>query len=239
MNALPEGVERALNDFLTAAKAALGERLTSVVLFGSAAEGRMRTTSDVNLILVLSQFRREDVEALAPALRLARAAIRLEPMFLLGSEVQAAAEAFAQKFSDIGRRRRVLYGPDVFAELRIPRPAEIFRLRQVLLNLAMRLRESFAQQAGREDQVALLIADAAGPLRTSAAALAALEGGGNVGPKEALAAFVESNREWTAAARLISEIREQRSDSGARPAEALFSILEMTEALRRRVEALP
>ena len=47
MSALPENVERGLNDFLAAAKTALGKNPGSVVLFGSAAEGRMRATSDV------------------------------------------------------------------------------------------------------------------------------------------------------------------------------------------------
>src|SRR5258706_4399732 len=173
--ALPEIVDRALTDFIAAAKAAFVERLSSVVLFGSAAEGRLRATSDVNLILVLTEFRQSDAESLAPALQIARAAIRLEPMFLLVSEVPMAAECFAQKFADIGRRRRVLHGPDPFANVTIPRAAEIFRLKQVLLNLVLRLRESFTVRAGREDQVALLIADTAGPLRACAATLLELE----------------------------------------------------------------
>lgn len=234
---MTENVERGLNDFLAAAKSALGERLVSVVLFGSAAEGRMRATSDVNLILVLSEFRQDEIERLAPALRMARAAIRLEPMFLLSPEVQAAAESFAQKFSDIVRRRRVLYGPDPFASLEIPRSAQIFRLRQVLLNLTMRLRESFAQQAGRDDQIALLVAESAGPLRTSAAALAELETGKRQQPKEALAEFAHGKPEWTQAVATISEIREQRAAASATP--VLFAILDIADAMRRRAEKLP
>lgn len=238
MSDLPANVEQGLKDFIDAAKSALGERLSSVVLFGSAAEGRMRATSDVNLILVLSEFRQADVEKLAPALRLARAAIRLEPMFLLSSETQAAAECFAQKFADIKRRRRVLLGSDPFATLEIPRAAEIFRLRQVLLNLTMRLRESFAEQSGRDDQIALLIANVSGPLRTSAAALIELESGKPQSPKEALEAFAQSNTQWAAAVKLISAIREQKSDASQSPAAALFAIFEIAEALRHRAEKL-
>src|SRR5258708_15989718 len=98
---LPEIVDRALTDFMAAAKAAFGERLLSVVLFGSAAEGRLRATSDVNLIVVLTEFIQGDAERLAPALQIARAAIHLEPMFLLVTEIPMAADCFAQKFSDI------------------------------------------------------------------------------------------------------------------------------------------
>ena len=237
MAGLPDHVERALNDFLAAAKSAFADRLRSAVLFGSAAEGRLRATSDVNLILVLTQFRQTEVEAIAPALRLARAAVRLETMFLLESEAQAAAECFAQKFADIRRRRRVLFGSDPFADLKIPRAAEIFRLRQVLLNLIMRLRESYAESAGREDQIARAIAEASGPLRTSAAALIELESGTAGSPKEALDEFARARPEWSAAARAISEIREQRV-SEARMGESFFAILEIARALRERAEKL-
>ncbi len=42
MTALPETVTKVLNEFLEAAKKASGTRLEAAVLFGSAAEGRLR-----------------------------------------------------------------------------------------------------------------------------------------------------------------------------------------------------
>jgi predicted nucleotidyltransferase len=112
---LPAPVARVLEEVLAAARGALGDDLHAAVLFGSAAEGRLRPTSDVNLIFVLEGFDPVRVEALRGQLSLAQAAVRLAPMFLRRDEVQAAAEAFAQKFADIGRRHRVLLGPDPFA----------------------------------------------------------------------------------------------------------------------------
>jgi predicted nucleotidyltransferase len=238
--ALPQTVDRALTDFLDAAKSAFANHLSSAVLFGSAAEGRMRATSDVNLILILTEFVPGEIERLAPALNLARAAIRLEPMFLLGSEIPAAAECFAQKFADIARRRRVLHGPDPFLNLAVPRAAEIFRLKQVLLNLSLRLRESYAERAGREERIAALVAETAGPLRTCAATLLELETGSAHPPKEALDIFVQAsgNLEWTRALAHISEAREQRSIENASLLPTLSSIFEISDALRRRAEAL-
>src|SRR5260370_15479953 len=237
---LPETVSRALSDFIGSAKSAFGERLSSVVLFGSAAEGRLRATSDVNLILVLTEFQQGDVEQLAPALKIARAAIRLEPMFLLLSEIPAAAECFAQKFADIARRRLVLDGPDPFTNIAIPRAAEIFRLKQVLLNLVLRLRESFAVRAGSEDQVALLVAATAGPLRACAATLLQLETGNIHTPKEALDLVVQSygKPEWQRALEHVSEVREQRAVAGDTLTPALFAILEIPGPLRSRAESL-
>ena len=132
---LPATVERVLGDFLEAVKASFGQDLRSAVLYGSAAEGRLRATSDVNLVLVLERFEPAAADRLREPLRVAQAAARLSPMFLLASEVQDAAEAFAGKFSDILRRRRVLFGPDPFSSLAIPRAAALVRLRQVLHQL--------------------------------------------------------------------------------------------------------
>ena len=53
---LPPPIAEVLNSFLQSAKDALGPDLLSVVLFGSAAEGKLRATSDLNLILVLASF---------------------------------------------------------------------------------------------------------------------------------------------------------------------------------------
>lgn len=238
--ALPENVDRSLTEFLNAAKKAFGDHLSSVVLFGSGAEGRLRATSDVNIILVLTEFVRAEIERLAPALNLARAAIRLEPMFLLMSEVPAAAECFAQKFADIERRRLVLHGPDPFLNIAVPRAAKIFRLKQVLLNLALRLRESYAERAGRQEQIATLVAESAGPLRTCAATLLDLETGSSHAPKEALEQVVQAsgNQEWSRALGHISEARERRPVEAGELAPALFAILEISDGLRRRAEAL-
>ena len=56
LDGLPAHVASVLSDFAAQARDVLAGDLVSVVLFGSAAEGRLRATSDVNLILVLRSF---------------------------------------------------------------------------------------------------------------------------------------------------------------------------------------
>src|SRR5690349_14915002 len=128
---LPDTVARALDDFLEAAKRSLGDELQAAVLYGSAADATMRASSDVNLILVLSAFDRSRIDALREALRFATAVIRLKVMFLLESELVPAVQAFAVKFADVLRRRRVLLGHDPFERVVIPRAAMVVRLKQV------------------------------------------------------------------------------------------------------------
>jgi predicted nucleotidyltransferase len=136
---LPDPVARTLTLFVAAAENHLRASLRSIILFGSAAENRLRATSDVNVVVVvLTVFDRSQVEGLSETLAAANAAIRLNVMWLLESEIGAAVEAFSVKSADILRRRRVLRGSDPLQALAIPRHAAIARLRQVLLNLVLR-----------------------------------------------------------------------------------------------------
>src|SRR5262245_50631092 len=115
--ALPEKINSILTDFVDFTSKTFKEDLTSVVLFGSGADGTLRPASDVNVIVVLEKFEQSKVDLLREPLRVAEAAIKLRPMFLLTSEVEAASQAFAVKFADVKRRRIVLYGDDPFASL--------------------------------------------------------------------------------------------------------------------------
>jgi predicted nucleotidyltransferase len=134
-SAVPPNVEATIRRFLQEASEILGQSLHAAVLFGSAAEGRLRASSDVNLILVLRDFTTAQGIALQGPLTLAEAAIRLKAMFLLESEIDPAMECFAQKFADIVRRHHVLIGEDPFKTRSISRGALIHQTRQSLLNL--------------------------------------------------------------------------------------------------------
>jgi hypothetical protein len=85
---LPADGASSLGDLRAAAQAALGAQLVSMVLYGSGAEGRLRATSDVNIILILSAFDAEKLARLRDPLRVAEAAIRLRPMVLVQDEIR-------------------------------------------------------------------------------------------------------------------------------------------------------
>ena len=92
---LPDNISKRLGLFVESARGAFGEDLRSIVLFGSAVEGRLRASSDVNVLVLLSAFDRSKADKLRESLRAAHAAIRLSAMFLLEAELPAAIEAFA------------------------------------------------------------------------------------------------------------------------------------------------
>ena len=235
---LPTNVSTALSTFIAAAKKAFGDHLLSVVLYGSGAEGKLRPTSDVNAIVVLSAFDRGLVDQLREPLRLAQAAIKLRVMFLLEDEVKPATQAFAVKFADIARRRLVLYGADPFAAVSVSRDDAIARLKQTLLNLTLRLREAYVARSLREEQLATVIADAAGPLRSCASTLVELEGRAAASPKEALEQIAQSSATTAHDVQLITEARQRHALPPGAAAPALFHLIELAPAMWARAAQL-
>lgn len=244
---LPPNVTRVLTDFCAAAQQAFGQDLCAIVLYGSAAEGRLRPTSDVNLLLVLKRFEQKTASQLFEPLRVGQTAVKLTVMFLLESEIDQAAEAFAVKFADILHRRRLIYGADPFARLQISREAELRRLKQSLLNLTLRWREAFVVRGLRQEQLAVVIAEAAGPIRACAAALLALEGKPATSPKEALeivaadllpakeSGNADVARDFSAR---ITEARHDRALSSGTAAETLFQLIALAQAMQIRAASL-
>lgn len=235
-NALPLDVSQSLTEFVDATRQALGDDFVAAILFGSAAEGRLRATSDVNLMLVLKSFDPARVDALREPLRTAHATIRLEAMLIREDELADAAEAFAVKFADIGMRHRVLGGKDVLTGLEPSREATRQRLRQILLNFVLRTRERYAITSLREEQLAVAVADCAAPLRAAAGILLQLEGRPAASPKaalEAVAAELGAGK-WEAPLANLSKAREERHLPPGVGAPTMLALLELGEALRAR-----
>jgi predicted nucleotidyltransferase len=238
LDGLPAPMAAVLSSFLAAACEALSDDLVSAVLFGSAADGTLGPTSDVNLLLVLRAFAPERIGRLREALLTAEAAIKLRVMFLKEEEIASAVEFFAQKFADILRRHRVVFGADVFASLTVPRHAEVFRLKQILLNLLLRLREAYATRGHRPEQATRILAETLGPLRAACATLLELEGSPNKDATAALTSVARSSgADDSAAAAAILGAHAGRSP--AADAEAmLFRALALVTHVSERAARL-
>jgi len=234
---LPEPVRTTLNEFTAAAREAFAEDLLSVVLFGSAAEGRLRATSDVNVVLVLRRVDPKKLEAIGETYRFAHAAIRLSAMFILETEIGVAKDAFAVKFADIIARHEVIYGPDPFVGLTVSREAALHRLLQVLVNLQLRLRERYALSSAYDEQLARAAADAVGPLRASAAVLLWLESGARVAPRDALRQIADETGS-TAALAAITGARETGGIPAIGATATLVGAIELATQLAARTERL-
>lgn len=236
---LPADIAVFLQPFIETAQTALTDDLLSLTLFGTAASGELRPESDVNVLVVLKRWQRERVDRLRESLRTAAAAIRLAPLFVMISELEEASLAFAEKFSAMHRRRHVLFGEDVIATLTIPRAALIAREKQVLLNLCLRMRNGYLHRSLRPEQAALLLAEAAGPLRGAAATLVELHGRVATKPKVALENWATKGGErWVQALTVMSDARQHKKFAAQASSDALFIIIEVTQALHAAFAAL-
>jgi predicted nucleotidyltransferase len=233
-----ETVEAVVAELVQAAREALGHDLISVVLFGSAAESRLRANSDVNLLMLLKSFDAQRIDGLREPLRLAHAAARVEVMLLLADELPLAAELFAVKFNDIRHRHRVLFGSDPVLTLPIDEGELRRRLREVLLNLAVRLRERYALVSLRDEQLSKVLAEFAGPMRAAAVALLQLQGKAPASPREALEAVAAATGDsaFVDAVAMLSQAREQQALPAGSGGPALLALSRLAGHLRRVLE---
>src|ERR1700694_1746824 len=238
LQGVPANVATILSSFIAKANAAYSPDLLSVVLYGSAASCKLTSPSDVNLLVVLRSFTRDKTDQIRDTFLAAQAAITLQAMFLLEDEVSSAAELFAQKFADILRRHKVIFGKDPFLDIRIDRADKIFRLRQILLNLTLRLRAAYVSRSQRLEQISRMLTEAAGPLRAASATLLELEGSPNPDANAALksvAASFDHQGSLVVGELLAARSGELKLEGSA---EALFQTIQLIKHLSERAARL-
>jgi predicted nucleotidyltransferase len=239
---LPENLPADVKEWLSRTSEALvqsfAEDLRSIILFGSAAEGRMRASSDVNLLVVLDRLNVERLNGVAELIQMAAAAMELHPMFMLFSELPLATEAFAVKFDDIAHRHALLYGVDPFGDLVIPRAILIGRIQQVLLNLTLRARTSYAVNRNREQALAVAVADAAAPLRRSAHAILEMRGKPSASPKESLELLAAELGSWSEDLQNLTRARQELHLPAGMAGALLLRLAALAEAMQATAAAL-
>jgi len=229
-------VRRALADFVSAQQAAFGPDLHSITLFGSAAEGRMRSHSDVNLMTVLTKVGRDVFERLSVDYRAAQAAARISCMFIRLDEIAPAYRSFAVKFEDIANRRRILVGADPFAGLEMSADDMRRRVREDLLNLTLRLRERTVFHSASPEQFETVIFEVSSAVRVAAAAILWLEGAPGLAPREALEQLLQSGEShWMRTARTISAVRRELLVGRQAMKSTIDDLHDIVAWMRRRI----
>jgi len=113
-------MENVLNQLQEKLTKAFGDRLVSVVLYGSAAVGdHQERFSDLNVLCVLPEITTRELEASEPIFRWWREQGSPSPLLLTEQEVLSSTDCFAIEFHDIQRQHRLLYGKDVITPLEI------------------------------------------------------------------------------------------------------------------------
>jgi predicted nucleotidyltransferase len=239
---LPASLPADVADWLSRVSAALVRSfagdLRSLILFGSAAEGRMRASSDVNLLVVLDRLDVDRFNGVAELIQAASAAVELHPMFMLFSELPLATEAFAVKFDDIAHRHVLLYGVEPFGDLVVARAILIGRVQQVLLNLTLRARTVYVVNHNREEVLLVAVADAAAPLRRSAQAILELRGKQSASPKESLEILAAELGSWSEDLKNLTRARQELQLPAGMAGPLLLRLAALAEAMQGPVAAL-
>ncbi len=113
-------MERVLKQLVERLQKALGDRLKSVILYGSAAAGDYHGKfSDLNVLCVLREVGLPELEASTPVVQWWREQGNPAPLMLSEDEVRTSTDCFPIEFHDIKEQRRVLYGDDLVLDLEI------------------------------------------------------------------------------------------------------------------------
>lgn len=107
----PNKLTRLVDDL----RAAHGENLASVVLYGSAAAGdQTELRSDHNLLIALNRITSEDLRASQAPMREWQSLGQPMPVYFTVEELKRAADVFPIEFFQMEKARQVLYGRDPF-----------------------------------------------------------------------------------------------------------------------------
>jgi hypothetical protein len=111
-------MDKRLTQLVEKLQAAHGDRLVSVVLYGSAATGEHHAKfSDFNVLCVLTEITPRELGASENIFRWWRNQGNPAPLLLTEHEALTSTDCFAIEFNDIKRQHVLLYGKDVVSEL--------------------------------------------------------------------------------------------------------------------------
>lgn len=133
-------ISETLDQLIKDLRAAHGENLASIVLYGSAAAGdHVETRSDHNLLIALKRITTQDLHAAHSAMREWEKNGQPIPVYFTVAELQDAADVFPIEFYQMEKARKILYGHDPFEFVQIS-PANLrhqteYELRTKLIQL--------------------------------------------------------------------------------------------------------
>jgi len=144
---------------LTALHEAFGPGLKSVVLFGSAAAGDfVEGVSGQDLLIVADKLGAAQLAALCGPLARWRQAGNPQPQLFTAIELASSADVFPIELTDMQQSRRMLFGADPIAEIKIDMNYFRLQLERELKTRLLLLRKNYLACGGRTADIMRLMA---------------------------------------------------------------------------------
>ena len=146
--------------FIDDLKATHGKNLASVILYGSAAAGDfVARQSDYNILIALNKIGPEDLRNAHACVREWSRLGHPVPVYFTVSELQNAADVFPIEFHQMSIARKVLFGPDVLADLEISDKFLRLQAEYELRSKLIQLRRQYIPASVSVDGLKKLMAD--------------------------------------------------------------------------------
>jgi len=214
-------------------RAACGERLRSVVLYGSAATGdHTGKRSDYNVLVVLDRIGLDELKGLSKTTRSWVKAGNPAPLLFTEERLAKSTDVFPIEISDIKRSHKVLFGEDLLAGLTVHEENLRWQLESELKSMKMGLRQRYLLTTGKPRHVKeLLIQSLTSLLVLFRAALGLYQSDVPTRKLDALVALAKHVPFDTRPFETIDQLKQGRKVPGAVPDELFADCLRITEAV--------
>lgn len=146
--------------FIDDLKSTHGKNLAAVILYGSAAAGDfVPAKSDYNILIALHRIAPEDLRNAHACIREWHRMGHPVPVYFTVSELQNAADVFPIEFHQMEAARKVLYGPDVLAGLKISDAFLRHQAEYELRSKLIQLRRQYIPASATADGLTKLMGD--------------------------------------------------------------------------------
>jgi len=146
--------EKKIDEFVSRLRAAAGQNLESLILFGSAAAGDYHPEfSNVNLFCVLRDASFAALQALAPVVKWWDGQKQPPPLFMTRAEIERSTDVFTIELIDMRRHHRVLFGADFLQALSIPPALHRLQVEYELREKLALLRQHLLLASGNDSRL--------------------------------------------------------------------------------------
>lgn len=153
-------MDKVVNQLVEKLRKAYGDRLVSVVLYGSAASGDHHPKfSDFNILYVLNAITPRELGESEDIFRWWREQGSPAPLLLTEQELVTSTDCFAIEFLDIKQQHQLLHGKDVISGLAVDRSFYRAQVEHDLRAKLLRLRQKAAGMLSEPDLLRRLLID--------------------------------------------------------------------------------